>query len=264
MAELDDIRDVTPPRRPALGDEARAEAEALAVRQRRAGGILMQVILFAGGQVEDALSVLPEATRTQLTGAVRAALRQAYDVARASHGIGPSGRGANRALATVSGAAGGLGGLPTALAELPVATTLIFRAIQEVAARHGYDPADEATALEILQVFGRGGPGEGDDGVDLGFVGARLSLTGAAVNRLIAAVAPRFAAVLGQKLAAQSVPVLGALAGAGTNYAFLRYYTELAEVHFGLRALADAHGEAEVLDAFHAALARGRAPVRRG
>jgi hypothetical protein len=44
--------------------------------------------------------------------------------------------------------------------------------------------------------------------------------------------------VLGQKLAAQSVPVLGALAGGGANYIYTRYYQQIAHVHFGLRRLA--------------------------
>jgi uncharacterized protein (DUF697 family) len=43
---------------------------------------------------------------------------------------------------------------------------------------------------------------------------------------------------LGQKLAAQTVPVLGAVAGAATNYAYTSYYQEMAHVHFGLRRLA--------------------------
>ncbi|MEP1520561.1 MAG: EcsC family protein, partial [Ascidiaceihabitans sp.] len=48
----------------------------------------------------------------------------------------------------------------------------------------------------------------------------------------------RLAVVLGQKLAAQAVPVLGAVAGAATNYAYTSYYTDIAHVHFGLRKLA--------------------------
>jgi len=55
---------------------------------------------------------------------------------------------------------------------------------------------------------------------------------------MIATVAPRLAAVLGQKLAAQSVPVLGALAGATSNYVYTNYYQQVAHVHFGLRQLA--------------------------
>ena len=44
--------------------------------------------------------------------------------------------------------------------------------------------------------------------------------------------------VLSQKLAAQTVPVLGAVAGAATNYAYTSYYRDMAHVHFGLRRLA--------------------------
>jgi uncharacterized protein (DUF697 family) len=63
-------------------------------------------------------------------------------------------------------------------------------------------------------------------------------MTGAALQSLIAKVAPRLATVLGQKLAAQTVPVLGAVAGAATNYAFTSYYQEMAHVHFRLRKVA--------------------------
>jgi uncharacterized protein (DUF697 family) len=56
------------------------------------------------------------------------------------------------------------------------------------------------------------------------------------------------ATVLGQKLAAQAVPIFGAVAGAATNYAYTSYYTDMAHVHFGLRKLAiDADQPREVL-----------------
>ena len=65
-----------------------------------------------------------------------------------------------------------------------------------------------------------------------------MTVTGVALQRLISRVAPRLATVLGQKLAAQTVPLLGAAAGAATNYAYTGYYGEMAHVHFGLRRLA--------------------------
>jgi len=68
---------------------------------------------------------------------------------------------------------------------------------------------------------------------------------------------------MGQKLAAQAVPVLGAVAGAATNYAYTSYYQDMAHVHFGLRRLARLHGEERVLESFHAALDRRRMPTRR-
>ncbi|RYG90356.1 protein EcsC [Loktanella sp. IMCC34160] len=259
------LREINPDR--PLTDAAREEVAALARRQSKAGGVLMQAINFVGGQVEDGLKLLPKSTRAQLDAAARVALERSYHAAsqsRTGAGQSLSGGAAHRAMATLSGAIGGLGGLPTALLELPVATTLIFRAVQEVAEAHGEDPTSMETRIECLRVFGAGGPGGLDDGVDTSFLGARISLTGAAVHGLIGKVAPRFAAVLSQKLASQAVPVLGAAAGAGTNFAFIRYYTEVAHVHFGLRQLARLHNEAEVTEAFHRELARLTTPVLRG
>ena len=75
-------------------------------------------------------------------------------------------------------------------------------------------------------------------------------ISGASLHRLIATVATRLAAALTQKLAAQAIPVLGSVAGAGINYAFTRYYQDLAEIRFALMRLARDHGEAAVTAAF--------------
>ena len=252
---------------PPLDDAAREEIVAFASRQRRANGLLMRAINMVGGQVEDTLKLLPKSARAQIDNAARAALERSYQLAARSRGGAVGQRiGTDRAhkvLATLSGALGGLGGLPTALAELPVATTVIFRAVQGVAAQYGEDPTSVETRLQCLSVFGAGARGPGDDGIDTAFFGARIGLTGAAVHGLIGRVAPRFAAVLSQKLATQAVPILGAAAGAGTNYAFTEYYVEIAHVHFGLRRLARTFGEEAVSDAFHTALAaRIKGPLR--
>ncbi|MGJ8623954.1 MAG: EcsC family protein [Yoonia sp.] len=255
----DSVKDLAASVPPApLDQAARAEIEALAARQRKANGVLMSAINFVGGQVEDGLRMLPAGTRAQVDALARAALRQSFDAAhRSRQGMG-SGIGSDRMhkmIGTLSGAVGGLGGLPTAIAELPVATTLIFRAVHHVAVSYGEDPDAATTRMECLAVFGAGGPGSGDDGIDTAFIGARLSLSGAAVNAMIGKVAPRFAAVLSQKLATQAVPLLGAAAGAGTNYAFVDYYVAMAHVHFGLRKLARTYGDLAVTEHFHAALA---------
>ncbi|MBU2992031.1 EcsC family protein [Octadecabacter sp. 1_MG-2023] len=264
-ADPDTMRNITPRNPPApLGEAERARIKALAARQHAASGVLMQVVTFLGGQVEDGLKLLPDATRTRLDGAAVRALRASYDAAgRSRGGIGrvvASDR-AHKALASVSGAIGGLGGLPTALAELPIATTMIFRAVQHVAETHGEDPTAPETRAQCLMVFGKGGHGKDDDGVDTSFIGARIGLSGAAINKLISKVAPQFATVLGQKLAGQAVPILGAAAGAGTNYTFVSYYTDIAHVHFGLRSLGRDFGENEVADAFHEELSKLTSPL---
>lgn len=247
-------------------DAARDKVAELARRQNRANGMLMQAINFAGGQVEDGLKMLPAGTRQQIEVAARSALMRSYDMASRSRTGLPgrvAGDRAHRVLGTISGALGGFGGLPTALMELPVATTVIFRAVLEVSEAHGEDPASEETRVECLRVFGSGGPTGGDDGVDTSFLGARLTLTGPALNAILGRVAPKFAAVLSQKLAAQTVPVLGAAAGAGTNYAFVDYYVSMAHVHFGLRRAIRDYGADAVLEYFHKVLAEERIPVRR-
>lgn len=247
----------------ALSDDTKDEIAALVIRQKRANGVLMKAINFVGGQVEDGLKMLPVAARAQIDVAARRALEASYNAASKTRTSYAGSDGIHKALGALSGALGGLGGLPTALAELPVATTVIFRAVQGVAAHYGEDIQSEQTRLECLAVFGSGGPGTSDDGVDTSFFGARLGLTGAAVHGLIGKVAPRFATVLSQKLASQSVPILGAAAGAGTNYAFTDYYVQMAHVHFGLRKLARDHGEAAVIDEFHRILAASDLPVKR-
>lgn len=245
---------------PHLPDAARTQIASLAHRQRRANGLLMKAVNMVGGQVEDGLKMLPKGAREQVDAAAHRALELSYHAASKSRGVAVGSDRMHKALSAVSGALGGLGGLPTAVAELPVATTVIFRAVQGVAADYGEDPLSAETRAQCLAVFGSGGPGGADDGVDTSFFGARLGLTGAAVNGLISKVAPRFATVLSQKLASQAVPILGAAAGAGTNYAFTDYYVAMAHVHFGLRKLARDHGETLVLDEFHRILAAKELP----
>ncbi|MCC7322089.1 MAG: EcsC family protein [Rubellimicrobium sp.] len=249
---------------PGLDPAARAAVAALALRQAAAAGPFMRAVTALGGQIEGGMRALPAPVRARLDEAARKALAQSYDLAgRSRGGIGRRliGDGAHRTLATLTGAAGGFAGLAGILAELPVATTVIFRAVQDVAAAHGEDPQAAETRLECLRVFGAGGPGAGDDGIDTSFFGTRLALTGTAVNGLLARVAPRVAAMFGQKLATGAVPVLGAVAGAGANFAFTGYYIEMAHVHFGLRRLARLHGEAAVTGHFHRVLEeRARLP----
>ena len=219
--------------------DVEAELDALAARYRGASGVGIQLLNLIGGQTENLLEKLPEGIRTRLGSQTEAALKAALKAAQSSRRALPDQPGwLNTAVTTAMGAAGGAGGLPTALAELPVTTTVLLRAIQGIAAEHGFNPDEEGVQFDCIQVFAAAGPLEDDDGSDLAFISTRLLVTGSALQGLIARVAPRLAVVLGQKLAAQTVPLLGAVAGAATNYAYTSYYQEIAHVHFGLRRLA--------------------------
>ncbi|GGG73012.1 hypothetical protein GCM10011415_21510 [Salipiger pallidus] len=224
-------------------DQTSTEIAALAKRYRAAGGIGIQILNVIGGQAENLLERLPEKVKDRLEAATSTALELAMNAASGSRGVVPDQKGwLNTALATAMGAAGGAGGLPTALAELPVTTTVLLRAIQGVAADHGFDPNDPEIRRECIAVFAAAGPLASDDGSDMGFLSARVTLTGASVHGLIAKVSPRLATVMGQKLAAQTVPLLGAAAGAATNYAYTSYYQQMAQVQFGLLKLSQETG----------------------
>lgn len=216
-----------------------AELERLAQIYREAGGVGINVLNLIGGQAESLLDRLPNSVRQQLESATIRALDHAMTAAHKSRDSVPDQAAwLNSAVSMGLGAAGGAGGLPTALAELPVTTTLLLRVIEGVAVEHGFDPELESVRFDCVQVFSAAGPLAEDDGSDLAFLTARLALSGKAVQAIIHKVAPRLAVVMGQKLAAQTVPVLGAVAGAATNYAYTSYYNDMARVHFGLRKLA--------------------------
>lgn len=226
------------------------EIAALALRYRQANGPVMRLVNRLGGSLEAQMAAIPDGIRERLEQGTARALEAAYGLAGRGPDLGERGP---MIAALASGAAGGAGGLATSVAELPVTITVILNAIRAVAVEEGYDPAEDWVRAECLKVFGAGTPLEGDDGINTSFLSARLTITGSGVQRIIAAVAPRLAGALGQKLAAQAVPVLGAVTGAALNAAFLSYYREVARIRFRLMRLAEVHGAEPVLAAFAAA-----------
>ncbi|MDO5630637.1 MAG: EcsC family protein [Paracoccus sp. (in: a-proteobacteria)] len=220
-----------------------AAIQRLARRYIDAGGMGMDILQSIGTSAEGLIARLPAPVRQRMDRITSAALTRAFDAAAGSRRVvRDRGDWFNRFASAVSGAAGGAGGLAGAVIETPVTVTLLSRAILEIAAEHGFDPEDQAIRAEALRVFAAAGPIAADDATDLGLLAAKLSVTGQTIQGLIARVAPRLSAVLGQKLAAQAVPVLGAFAGASINYTFTRYYQELARVHFGTLRLAQESG----------------------
>jgi hypothetical protein len=222
-----------------------AEVALLAQRYKRANGPVIRLVNRLGGTLESQLSVLPDGVREQLERLTAQALSASYGIAARAPDLGARGP---MLAAVAAGAAGGAGGIATSLAELPVTVTLFLKTIRTVAREAGFDPEDDVVRAECLQVFAAGSPLAQDDGVNTSFLASRLALTGSTVQNLIAAIAPKLAAVLGQKLAAQAVPVIGAVSGAALNAAFLTYYREIARVRFDLLKLARVHG-AEAVEA---------------
>lgn len=214
------------------------EIARLARMHEEAGGIGMQILHVVGGGAEKVIDKVPQKYRAGIDRLTRTGLEQAVGLASASRRVvRDRGEGFDRAIAIASGAAGGMFGITGAMVELPATVAVLMRAMLGVAAEHGLDADSDLVRRECLRIFAVAGPMADDDAADLGFLAAKLSITGQSLSALVARVAPRLATALGPKLVAQSVPVLGALAGGAVNLAFVSYYQQLARVHFGLMRL---------------------------
>ncbi|KMO21133.1 EcsC family protein [Methylobacterium platani] len=191
----------------------------------------------------------------------------------------PPGDRGHKALAAVSGAIGGAFGLSTLAVELPLSTTLMLRSIAEIAQREGEDLGDPEAALACMQVFALGGRGPArtdaeapaGNAAESGYFAVRGALAKAmseaaryaagrglvdesapALMRFAGQVGARFGGVVSQKLAAQAVPVLGALGGAAVNTAFMDHFQAVARGHFTVRRLERRYGKAVVRAAYEA------------
>jgi EcsC protein family len=238
-----------------------------AVQSLEHPGLAARLTNMVGKPIELIGRALPASASQAVATATSKALEVALAVAlrtmqRAPHA---GSRRFHRALATVSGAAGGAFGLAALPIELPVSTVIMLRSIAEIARSEGEDLSDPEAALSCVQVFALGGRPGSDDASESGYFAVRgmlaKSVTQAArfiaergvveegapiLVRFTTQVASRFGLVVTQKLAAQAVPVVGALGGAAVNYAFIEHFQEVARGHFAVRRLERAYGKSLV------------------
>jgi len=235
-------------------------------------GFAARLSTVAGKPIELIGSVLPPGASQLITAASTRALEAALKVAlRTTRGTSPhssSGR-FHKALATVSGAAGGAFGLAALPIELPVSTVIMLRSILNIAQSEGEDLADPETALACIQVLALGGRVKSVDASDSGYFAVRGILAksvseaarfvaersiveegGPVLVRFITRVAARFGMAVTQKVAAQAVPVVGALGGAAINYVFVEHFQEMARGHFIVRRLERSYGKDLVRDEY--------------
>ena len=220
-----------------------------------------------GKPIELVQKALPSGASEAISGATAKGLNAALRVALLS--MQGEGRTASprlhKSLAAVSGALGGGFGLLALPVELPVSTVIMLRAIVEIARSHGEDIRDPDTALSCLEVFALGGRAEERDILGNGYFAVRASLAKALTEagrfiaergivaegapvlvRFLAQIASRFGIVVSQKLAAQTLPVFGAIGGAAVNYAFIAHFQDIAQAHFTVRRLERAYGKTRV------------------
>jgi hypothetical protein len=152
----------------------------------------------------------------------------------------------------------GLAALPV---ELPVSTVIMLRSIADIARSEGEDLSNPQAALSCVEVFALGGRSGSADASKSGYFAVRgiLAKTVTEAARFVAErgvitegapillkfvtqVAARFGLVLTQKIAAQALPVVGALGGAAANYAFIDHFQDVARGHFTVRRLERLYG----------------------
>lgn len=254
-----------------LPEEVLKEMREVAGTCLEAKGLIVSTAGWLATKAESWLPDLPKDWNDKVEEATALALKSAYGAAASTQAEAGSDTMLNRVLgwasgerlhqvmAGVSGALGGSGGIGTAIAELPASVTLIFRAIQEIAVKHGNDISDPEVRKQCLLVFGLGSPSAEDDEADVGFMAARVALSGKNAMALIAKLAPDLATILSQKLLAKAVPVVGGLTGAVINPSFMQYYQAMAHVHFRLRKIEEQHDPEQVKACFERVLRSERA-----
>lgn len=243
------------------------QALAEAVRLLEHTSLAARLSSLVGSTIGIAGSFMPRTVRKAIDKAIDLALRSAMRTALRSMRArtGPARMTTHKSLATLAGAAGGALGVAALPVELPVSTVLILRAIADIARAEGEDMRDPATILACMEVFALGNETPADDHIDSGYFAVRAVLaqsvteaakylaaqgavadTGPILVKLLSDLGARFGIAVSHKLAAQSVPVIGAIAGAGVNYAFMAHFQGVARGHFTVRRMERSYGAALV------------------
>lgn len=247
----------------AMSPEDRA-ALSEAVRLLEYESFTARLTYALGRGVSGVGAFLPDAARKLASKAATVALSRAMEIAISSidpAGGEPARTRLHKGLLTASGAAGGAFGLAALPMELPLSTVLVLRSIADVARAEGEDLSQADARIACMEVFALGGRTSVDDQMDSAYFAlrallassvseaakhiARHGLSGAGAPttvRLVSQIAARFGVVVSQKVAAQSIPVIGAIGGGAINYAFAEHFIGLARGHFTVRRLERAYG----------------------
>ena len=246
---------MTPADREALAKAVRSlERPSLAARLTNLIGKPVELIGFALPAF--ASNAITSATSKGLEAALKVALRTLPRSPRTGSEL------LHRALATASGAAGGTLGLAALPVELPVSTVIMLRSIADIAQNEGEDLSNPESVLSCVEVFALGGRAGSADASESGYFAVRgmlaKTVTEAAkfvaergvikegapiLLKFVTQIAARFGVVVTQKVAAQALPVVGALGGAAVNYAFIEHFQDVAHGHFTVRRLERLHGK---------------------
>lgn len=261
-----------------------ADAAALdrAVGRLERNGFVARVAEYTGEPINRAFRLLPRVASDRVNGVVKSTILKCLDWAVGSLGDRPAAPSnwLSTAMAGVAGGVGGAFGLLALPVELPLTTTLILRSIAAIARHHGEDLTDISGRLACIEVFALGGRRtEGATGV--GYYAARALLarltadasarlterglvnaSAPAMTGLLGEISSRYSLIVSDKLAAEAVPIIGAVGGAAVNVFFMDHFQRIAEGHFTVRQLERRYG-VETIQRRYAELARRLADARK-
>ncbi len=244
---------------------------------RYAKGLLEHVSLSTrianavGAPVEKVFGLLPKGASDLVNAATTKALQAAthFALKTLDHRPRKSTERLHKSAVAVTGGAGGAFGVAALAVELPVSTVIMLRSIADIARSEGEALGSPDARLACLEVFALGGRQPGDDRAESGYFAVRAALAKAlseaaaiiaergvaqesapAIVRFIAQIAARFGIPVTEKVAAQSVPVIGAAGGAVINLIFIDHFQDVARGHFIVRRLERACGADVVKQAY--------------
>jgi hypothetical protein len=230
-----------------------------------------------GAPVEMLINKLPRVAQHMIDWGAHFALRRCLSVALRTLRKQPGGEPreshdmSHKLAVGGTGAVGGAFGFISLPIELPLTTTLMFRSICAIARAEGEDLSQLETRLQCMAVFSLGGSQpltaeeEESRAAEFGYFALRgtlaqaiskvsaesltkgfLSPGSAAVANVLQAITTRFSSRVGEQAVAKSLPLVGAVFGAGTNALFLDHYQQIAHAHFSVRRLERKYGETAI------------------
>ncbi|MEN0059821.1 MAG: EcsC family protein [Bdellovibrio sp.] len=232
-------------------------------------GLTARIAGVVGAPLEKGMKLLPSKVQSLVhkasEKAIGVALHGALSTLEKSAQHKNSSNGIHKLMVAGTGGLGGLLGASTLIVELPVSTMLMMRSILDIARSEGEDLTLAEAQLACVEVFALGGRATSDDAAGSGYFMTRTALAStfadavsalagrslagegsSLLTRFIAKIASRFQIVVGEKLAAQAMPLIGALGGAGINVLFMDHFQDMARGHFVVRRLERKYGSEEV------------------
>jgi hypothetical protein len=222
-----------------------------------------QLADYAGKPIERVMRLMPKVAGRQINKAVERTIVHCLNVAISTIELQSKAPPAQRTasvLASLSGGVGGFFGLAALPIELPITTTLMLRAIADIARHQGEDLSRLEARLACVEVFALGAP-RSRRRADLGYYASRTflsrltanatafmlernaaNLSAPAVSGLVAEIATRFGLVVSERSTASALPVLGAVGGATVNLLFMNHFQRVARGHFAIRQLEREYG----------------------